>query len=90
MMDNDCWRLEARVISIGNDCDWSFAKPPQMKRMRICTAGSCAFEDGKKFVDKILGFLVLYDFTMFLFHVQIHICTEKSPVNTWPELTSSN
>jgi hypothetical protein len=32
------WRLEARVISIGNNCDWSFTKPPQMKRMCICTA----------------------------------------------------
>jgi hypothetical protein len=32
------WRLEERVISIGNDCDRSFTKPPQMKRMSICTA----------------------------------------------------
>jgi hypothetical protein len=35
-------------------------------------------------VDEILGFLVLYDVMIVLFHVQIHICTEKRPVNTWP------
>jgi hypothetical protein len=38
----------------------------------------------EKCVDEILGFLVLYDVTRVLFHVQIHILTEKSPVNNWP------
>jgi hypothetical protein len=28
-------RLEERIIFIGNDCDLSFTKPPQMKHMRI-------------------------------------------------------
>jgi hypothetical protein len=32
------WRLEAHAISIKNNYDWSFTKPPQMKDMRLCTA----------------------------------------------------
>jgi hypothetical protein len=34
---------------------------------------------------EILGFLVLYDVTIVLIHVQIHICTEKRAINARPE-----
>jgi hypothetical protein len=84
------WRLEERVISTGNDCDWSFTQASTNEtHAHMHSSGSCEYEDGKNVWTRFWDFLFFMMSRLF-FSMYTYSHMNRKKAGQYPALSYSD